>query len=178
MTELPPPPLTDFRTLVLDATWRPVRAIGWERAITLGLGTRVEVLEYYGRMVHTASAAFALPAVILVRRYVSKHPGRVSMSRRNILTRDRHRCGYCGARALPLTLDHIHPRSRGGRSTWENLITCCGACNRKKGDRTPREARMPLLVTPRRPSAVEFGRDGLALADPPDEWSNYLAKAS
>lgn len=171
-------PLDAFRTLVLDSAWRPIRAIGWERAMCLDLADRVDVLEYYAREVQTAMEAFPLPAVIRARRYVARHPGRVALTRRNLLIRDNSCCQYCGKRPghAGLTLDHILPRSRGGRSSWQNLVVCCGPCNRKKANRTPDEAQMPLLTEPRVPEAIELGRDGLALAEPPQEWLDYLAR--
>ena len=178
MKEREPTPLDALRTLVIDSAWRPIRAIGWERAMTLDLGDRVEVLEYYDRMVHTATAAFPLPAVVRARKYVSKHPARVNVSRRNVMIRDGSCCQYCGARSPSsgLTLDHVVPRSRGGASSWDNLVACCATCNRKKADRTPAEAKMPLIARPRVPDAVELGRDGLSLTAPPPEWVGYLRK--
>lgn len=171
-------PLDTLRTLVLDAAWRPIRAIGWERAISLDLCDRVEVLEYYDRMVRTATDAFPLPAVIRARKYVARHPGTVTLTRRNVLIRDGGRCQYCGARpgTTGLTLDHVMPRSRGGKTTWDNVVACCVTCNRKKAARTPSEARMPLLTVPRVPDAVELGRDGLAATAPPPQWDGYLIR--
>ena len=168
--------LDGLRTLVLDAAFRPMHAVRWQRAMVLDLLDRVDVLEYYENVVRTAHDVFPLPAVIRHRAYVRKGPRRVALTRRNLLARDNQQCQYCGNFfvAADLTLDHVQPRSRGGKSTWENLVTSCGPCNRAKGNRTPREADMPLLTAPKRPSVIAVGRQGLFRGDLPSEWSLYL----
>lgn len=168
--------LDGLRTLVLDASFRPTHAVRWQRAMVLDLLDRVDVLEYYDAVVKTAGDAFPLPAVIRHRGQVRRGPKAVALTRRNLLARDGHRCQYCGVVFVPreLTIDHVFPRSRGGPSSWENLVTACAPCNRAKGDRTPDEAKMPLVARPRRPSVIALGREGLFRGDMPPEWSSYL----
>ena len=96
----------------------------------------------------------------------------MELSRKNVIRRDGGKCQYCGKAANPLTVDHIMPRSRGGEDTWENLTTACMYCNNKKGDRTPEEARMPLLNKPKRPSRAMFLRQMDGIMD--DTWRPYL----
>lgn len=165
-----------LRTLVLDAAFRPLHAVRWQRAMVLDLLDRVDVLEYYDAVVRTSSDVFPLPAVIRHRGYVRKGPKRVALTRRNLLTRDDNRCQYCGERppVRELTIDHILPRSRGGDSSWTNLVIACGPCNRAKGDKTPEEADMPLLSRPVQPRMLAIGRDGLYAGVPPLEWNPYL----
>ena len=119
-----------------------------------------------------------MPSVVRLRRYVNVRRRRqtAGMKRLRIFVRDRFRCQYCGQRraAAELTLDHITPRSRDGRSTPENLATACVACNTRKGSRTPEEARMPLL-TPQRPLGI--GLEHLLLshyAESRPEWRKYM----
>lgn len=168
--------LSGLRTLVLDAAFRPLHAIRWQRAMVLDLLDRVDVLEYYDAVVRTSRDAFPLPAVVRHRGYIRKGPRRVALTRNNLIARDGGRCQYCAEVFHPrlLTIDHVIPRSRGGPSTWENLAIACGPCNRKKGDKTPREAKMPLLTTPRAPTVLAMGREGLFTGAPPREWSDYL----
>ena len=174
--------LENYRTLVLDKGFRPMRAIGWQRAITLDVEHRIEVLEYYDEVVHTSRRSFPLPAVIRIPAYLHfKHELQIALTRRNIMIRDGFRCQYCSAKPAikELTIDHVQPRSRGGSSGWKNLVAACGPCNRRKGDRTPAEANMPLLVTPRRPKILTVDRNGKFTKQPPLEWTEYLpAKAS
>ena len=97
---------------------------------------------------------------------------KIILSRKNILRRDGHRCQFCGRGDLPLTVDHVLPRSRGGEDTWENLVCACVQCNNAKGDRTPEEARMPLMRRASRPNHVTFIRHFVGNID--DRWKPYL----
>jgi 5-methylcytosine-specific restriction endonuclease McrA len=168
--------LDQYRALLLDRSYRPVRAVGWRRAVVLGLSGRVDVLELYAREIRTPSRTVPLPAVVRVPSWSHKAPQGVALTRRNVLLRDGHTCHYCGATGSgrELTLDHVVPRSRGGRTAWENVVTACGPCNRDKGDRTPDEAGMRLLATPGRPTALQLGRRGMVIGDPPEEWRAWL----
>lgn len=169
--------LERYRVLLLDRSFRPIRALNWRRAILLGLSDRVEVLETYDRVIRTPSRQFAMPAVIRARDWVERSPRTVALTRRNVILRDDSTCVYCGAAGSfrELTLDHVLPRSRGGRTSWDNLVAACGPCNRRKGDRTPAEAGMPMSVVPRVPSALSLGRRGmLVTGDPPPEWEGWL----
>ena len=168
--------LEGFRALLLDKGFRPLRAIGWRRAICLDLTNRVEVLEYYAREIRTPGATFPIPAVIRVPGWLHKVPQIVPPTRRNVLLRDGFRCRYCGfeGTSAQLTIDHVLPRSRGGRTVWENVVVACPPCNRKKGDRTPREAGMELDPPPRAPAGLQLGRRGMVLGDAPAEWAPYL----
>ena len=167
--------LAGTRTLLLDASFRPLRAIRWQRAIVLDLNDRVDVLEYYEVEIRTPTDTYPLPAVVRLRKYLGFFPFKVALTRRNILARDGFCCQYCGE-AVPLkelTIDHVVPRSRGGGTTWDNVATACGPCNRRKGNRTPREARMPLASVPKRPNFVTSGKD-ILVGDPPPQWQHYL----
>jgi 5-methylcytosine-specific restriction endonuclease McrA len=170
------PLLSHYRALLLDKAFRPLRAVGWQRALVLDLTARVEVLEYYDRFVQTARDAFPLPAVIRTPSWIDRRPRSAPLTRRNVLLRDEHTCQYCGLAGTTreLTIDHVQPRSRQGPTAWENVVAACGPCNRRKGDRTPEEAGMPLRAAPRRPSALQLGRRGMVLGDFPMEWEQYL----
>lgn len=164
------------RTLLLDSSFRPIRVLSWRRAMVLDLLDRADVLEYYDAYVHTVSDAFPIPAVLKLKRFVHLRSVRVALSRKNVFARDGHACQYCGAEGTTrrLTMDHVLPRSRGGSTSWENLVTACEPCNRRKGNRTPHEAGMPLRTPPRKPSALPAGRRGISLGVPPEEWQAYL----
>jgi 5-methylcytosine-specific restriction endonuclease McrA len=169
--------LDQYRVLLLDKAFRPLRAVNWRRAILLDLSGRVEVLQYYDRVVHTPSRQFAMPAVIRVPNWVERVPTSVALTRRNVILRDSNTCVYCGfvGTGRELTIDHVLPRSRGGRTEWANVAAACAPCNRKKGDRTPAEAGMELAVIPRPPSALQLGRRGMVtVGEPPPEWVAWL----
>lgn len=169
------PPLL-HPVLVLNATFEPINICAARRAIVLVLKGVARAEEIHGHPLHSAQARFPLPSVIRLLDYRRiPHRGR-ALSRKNILMRDRHICQYCGTTrpAQELTLDHVVPRSRGGKSSWENLVACCQACNHRKGDRLPLEADMMLLRSPR-PFNIHTSRHLMRLMGHGDErWRKYL----
>ena len=167
------------RVLLLNFSYEPLGTVGVARAMCLIIRGVVTVEEFDGeRVLRSPRAEFRVPSVVRLRRYVNVRRRRQtsSMKRLRIFVRDRFRCQYCGQKraAHELTLDHITPRSRGGRSAPENLATACVACNTRKGSRTPEEARMPLL-TPQ--TALRVGLEHVLLchyAESRPEWRKYL----
>jgi 5-methylcytosine-specific restriction endonuclease McrA len=167
------------RVLLLNFSYEPLGTVGLARAMCLVFRGVVYVEEFEaGRVLRSAREEFQAPSVVRLRAYVNVRRRRqtAGMKRLRIFVRDRFRCQYCGGRkgAHELTLDHITPRSKAGRSTPENLVAACVPCNTRKGDRTPEEARMPLL-TPQR--ALSVGLDLVMLchyAEARPEWRKYL----
>ena len=140
--------------LVLNATYEPLNVVSLRRAVVLLLKEKAQVVEAADAWLRSERMALPLPLVIRLVYYV-RIPRRFSLpvSRRTVLARDHYTCQYCRAQPgkAQLTIDHVLPRSRGGETTWENIVTACGHCNRRKCNRTPEEARMPLRRSPRRP---------------------------
>jgi 5-methylcytosine-specific restriction endonuclease McrA len=167
------------RVLLLNFSYEPLGTVGVARAMCLVIRGAVFVEEFDGgRVLRSPRAEFRVPSVVRLRRYVNVRRRRQTAGARRlrIFVRDRFRCQYCGARkaAHELSLDHITPRSRQGRTAPENLATACVACNTRKGDRTPEEARMPLL-TPQ--TALRVGLERVLLchyAESRPEWRKYL----
>src|ERR1035438_9882873 len=123
--------------LVLNASYEPINICGARRALVLVLKGIARTEEEHGLTLHAQRSRIAMPSVIRLLEYRRIPHQTRALSRKNILLRDRNSCQYCGV-VLPsseLTLDHVVPRSRGGNSTWENLVACCHACNRRKGNR-------------------------------------------
>jgi 5-methylcytosine-specific restriction endonuclease McrA len=166
------------QTLLLNATYEPLKVVHWQKAVTLWCQGKVEIVAVHDREIRAVSFSFKLPSVIRLLRYVriKKRFDYVPFSRANIYARDAYTCQYC-AQSHPtpeLTFDHVVPVSRGGRKDWENIVTCCVSCNRKKGGRTPEEARMRLVRTPRRPDSAPAIRITIGLRSAPDSWRDYL----
>lgn len=168
------------RVLLLNFSYEPLGTVGVARAMCLSLRGAVFVEEYEeGRVLRSPRAEFKVPSVIRLRVYVNVRRRRqaAGMKRARIFVRDRFTCQYCGKRAKSaeeLTLDHITPRARAGRATPENLVAACVECNRRKGSRTPEEARMPLLTTQR---ALTVGLHMVMLchyAESRPAWRKYL----
>lgn len=147
------------RVLVLNSSYEPLQLISTRRAVVLLLQEKAEVIEAAQQQLRAQGFAIGVPLVIRLVRYI-KIPRRMRLpcSRRGILARDRETCQYCGTQPgrIHLTIDHVMPRSRGGLTTWENVVTACRECNHRKGGRTPEEANMALLTVPRQPQYVAF----------------------
>jgi 5-methylcytosine-specific restriction endonuclease McrA len=164
-----------MRTLVLNAGYEPLAVVSFKRAIVLVMNEKATIVAADGEHpVYGSSGAWERPSVIILRRYVRVPSGRsVPVSRRGVLRRDSNRCGYCGASAN--TIDHILPRSRGGKDSWENLVACCLKCNNLKGDKTPDEMRWSLRATPKPPHGVAWLVRGIEREMP--SWEEYLPAA-
>lgn len=158
--------------LVLNQDYRAISICNAERAVVLLWLQKAEIIsEKPNRVIRTSSIAFPFPSIIRLKHYVHVPYRNVILSRRNVLRRDNFQCQYCG-RQDGLTLDHVLPRSRGGRDVWDNLVAACISCNNRKGNKTPEEALMPLKRKPFRPSHVMFLRDYVGRID--EEWRPYL----
>jgi 5-methylcytosine-specific restriction endonuclease McrA len=166
------------QTLLLNATYEPLKIVDWRKAITLWCQGKVEVISVYDTEVRSVSLTFKLPSVIRLLRYISIHRrvDYVPFSRVNIYARDDHRCQYCGEGFVvsELTFDHVVPVSQGGRKDWENIVTSCVQCNRRKGGRTPAQAGMRVIRPPRRPTRAPFVRLTVGLRNAPESWRDYL----
>jgi 5-methylcytosine-specific restriction endonuclease McrA len=162
------------RVLVLNATYEPINVCTVRRAVVLLLKEKAEMIERAERELHSESTTIARPAVIRLVTYVRvpRDTHRRKITRRAVFARDNWTCQYCGARSQ-LTVDHVVPRSKGGTSTWENIVASCAPCNRRKGDSLPRQAGMRLSRAPRTPSPHVF----IQVASPtiPHAWRQYLA---
>ena len=169
----------DGRVLLLNQTYEPLGTVSVARAIIMTFKNTVFVEELDGdRVLHSAHAEFPVPSVIRRRSYINVRRRReqAGMKRLRIYMRDKFRCQYCGDKknAGELTLDHILPRSRGGDNSPVNIVTACIACNNRKSNRTPAEARMPLLTSQ---SALRVKLERVVLchyAEARAEWRKYL----
>jgi len=167
------------RVLLLNQTYEPLGTVSVARAIIMTFKNTVFVEEYDGeRVLRSAHAAFPVPSVIRRRTYINVRRRReqAGMKRLRIYMRDKYRCQYCGdKKTVPeLTLDHILPRSRGGDNSPVNIVTACLQCNNRKRDRTPAEARMPLLTSQ---TALRVKLERVVLchyAEARAEWRKYL----
>lgn len=159
------------RSLLLNASMEPLCIVSLRRAVLLVMSGKATVLETDGRLLHSEHAAVPLPVVLCLTRYVHVPVRRpVPPTRRTVLQRDSHRCAYCGGGAD--TVDHVHPRSRGGRHEWTNVVAACVRCNHRKADRLLHEIGWELGFTPRAPRwSVTFGT---AAARSEPLWAAYV----
>ncbi len=168
--------------LVLNADFRPLSYFplslwSWQHAVSAVYLNRVNIVAEYDQVVRSPSVEMALPSVISLKKYVSANR-RPAFTRFNVFLRDRFSCQYCGDR-LPtqdLTFDHVIPRSRGGRTNWQNVVTACSTCNLRKGNRMPGSSGMRPLAAPVQPTTYQLQENGRAF--PPnflhESWRDYL----
>lgn len=167
------------RTLMLTPWMAPHRVISWQRAIVLSFLGKVEVLEEYDDCIAAPSMTLRTPAVVRLKNgHVSAvlFRNRIRFSRDNVFARDGFRCQYCGERKEPraLNYDHVVPRVRGGKTSWENIVTSCYPCNIRKGSRSPEEAGMKLRRKPFKPTSLPNApivHPGNAV---PPAWKDYV----
>jgi 5-methylcytosine-specific restriction endonuclease McrA len=160
--------------LVLNATYEPINVCTVRRAVVLLLKDKAEVIEHAEWDLHSATLTIHRPVVIRLVTYVRipRDTHRRKITRRAVFARDGWACQYCGSRSN-LTVDHVIPKSKGGQSSWDNIVASCAPCNRRKGDALPRQVGMRLIRKPRTPSPHVF----IHVASPtiPAAWMQYLA---
>ncbi len=172
-------PPSGWPALVLNADFRPLSYYPlslwpWQEVVKAVFQDRVDVVSSYDKVVHSPSTSFQLPSVVALKQYIDQDRP-PAFTRFNLFLRDSFACQYCSS-GSDLTFDHLIPRSRGGRTTWFNIVTACAPCNLRKGGRTPREANMHPRRTPHRPNMYEL--QDLGRRFPPhylhQSWLDYL----
>lgn len=168
--------MDEFRTLILDIGYQPIKTVGWQHGLTLLFKKRARlVVPYEGLFIRSPSVAVELPAVVTVptRPAAIKHP---RYTRRNLFLRDEGMCQYCGllVEYRGFTLDHVLPRLRGGRSEWSNVVVCCRGCNETKGDKSPAESGLRLKRIPKCPGALMQAATLRLPHGYPQEWRPYV----
>jgi 5-methylcytosine-specific restriction endonuclease McrA len=174
-----PASLRHYPALVLNADYRPLSYFPlslwpWQEAVKAAFLDRVSIVAEYDATVRSPSMEIRLPSVVVLREYI-KPAAWPAFTRFNLFLRDEFACQYCGAKG-EMTFDHVVPRSKGGRTTWGNVVAACGRCNLHKGDKTLRESGLRLSRPPRQPTAAELQNIGRKF--PPnflhDSWMDYL----
>ena len=169
--------LTRGRVLVLNASYEPLNVCTVRRALVLLLKEKAEVLENGDGVLRSETMQLDRPEVIRLVSFVKvpRDIHRRRITRKAVLARDGWTCQYCGTTRPSLTVDHVIPRSRGGASVWENIVASCAPCNRRKGNRLPREVSMHPRKSPRPPGPTVFIR--IAAPRTPKAWEPYLLTA-
>ncbi len=159
------------RTLLLNASMEPLCVVSLRRAVSLVMSGKATILESDGRLLHSERAVLPAPVVLCLTRYVHVPVRRPQPpTRRTVLQRDAYRCAYCGGAAD--TVDHVHPRSRGGQHEWANVVAACARCNHRKADRLLTELGWELSYVPRSPRGSSVLVAGIVAVEP--AWSAYL----
>ena len=168
--------MSDGKVLVLNQDYSPLTLCSVNRAFLLVFLGKAELLESDSKNeLHSVSQSYPKPTVIKINRYILVPYRGVVLTRYNLFKRDNNECQYCGTKN-DLTLDHLVPRSKGGKTSWKNLVTACKQCNAKKGDQSPEEAGMILDRLPFKPSYIMFLRTNFGKVR--KEWLPYLDTTS
>lgn len=167
-----------MKTLLLTNYFEPLSFITFRRLIKFLANDKVEIVSIWEQEnIEWLSGAIQYPATVRLNYAIDKRwRTRTKFNRRAVLRRDFFSCCYCGKAETPrkLTLDHIIPKSRGGVSSWTNIVTACNSCNREKADRTPEEAGMKLLTKPIVPQHSELINEYMLMKDRHDDWEIYF----
>jgi 5-methylcytosine-specific restriction endonuclease McrA len=165
--------MVDSPVLVLNQSYEPLNLCRTRRAIVLVFRGKAEVLENSRGEIHSVSQVFQIPSVIRLAYMVRRPYHQRKLTKFEVFNRDQYTCQYCGRQTRELTLDHVTPRRRGGKHTWENVVSACIPCNRRKGGHTPSEVGMRLLRQPRSPHNDGFYIPYYYLSSHV-EWQKYL----
>jgi 5-methylcytosine-specific restriction endonuclease McrA len=162
------------KVLVLNATYEPISFVTLKRAVVLLLKEKAEVIEeLVERRLRAERSSFPYPLVIRLVTYVPvPRFFNLPLSRRSLLSRDNYTCQYCGSTEHPLTIDHVIPRSRGGKTEWTNVVAACVSCNRRKGNKMPADARMIPRTKPVKPGYIAVVLLGQAKGN--ETWQRYI----
>ena len=173
----------NMKVLALSSTYEPLGVISWQRAITLIFSNKVHTLEEYDYYISSPSTRIKFPAVIVFKNSKKgKYQRSIRFSRRNVWIRDEGKCQYCinDVSFSTFTIDHIIPKTAGGKTVWENVVTCCYDCNQKKGEKSLKEVNFKLFKIPKKPiklPCLEEVIDGNYNANNvPDAWKFYLER--
>jgi 5-methylcytosine-specific restriction endonuclease McrA len=164
--------------LVLNTTYEPINICKVKRATVLILKNIAVPLEYNSKYISSPSVKIPVPSVIKLLKYIKIPTRTVVLSRKNVLIRDDYTCQYCGKKFPPneLTIDHIIPKSKGGKTSWDNVVTCCKKCNTIKGQQTAWEAGLRLVKKPSAPNYIYFVHIVRHLGNNNSAWMKYLYK--
>jgi 5-methylcytosine-specific restriction endonuclease McrA len=158
---------------VLNQNYEAMSICNVQRAVVLlYLGKAELIASKNSQAIISVSKRMPFPTIVRLLVYIRVPYKKIVLSRKNILRRDMYRCQYCGRADVPLTIDHIIPKSKGGDDTWENLVAACVQCNNKKGDRSPEDAKMILRKRPTKPSHITFMKHFVGQVI--EEWKPFL----
>jgi 5-methylcytosine-specific restriction endonuclease McrA len=165
------------KTLLLNCSYEPIRLISWQEAISDQWLGKIDVLATYEAVVRSCYLEIQIPAVARLKRRHRYRSEVVPFERRFVYARDHWRCCYCGERFPDesLTFDHVVPKSKGGKTSWTNIVTACTVCNGRKDDRTPEEAGMPLRTKPIQPRWMPSALvDSVGRGPVPPQWADWV----
>ena len=166
--------MENLSVLKLDSSFKPIEIISWEEAFLLTWLNKAYAVEYSDTWVHSARKAFQIPSVIVLFRYIEEKFFTLPCTRKNLMIRDENRCQYCDMafRDSDLTIDHVIPRSKGGKTVWTNVVIACKPCNQQKSDLLLSQTPFSLRRPPRKPSYRSIIKKRIKSSNV--KWKEYL----
>lgn len=163
------------KTLLLDASFSTISFIEFRRLIKLVVRNKIEILSNWDEEIHWESGKMFFPSVVRLYRFVPRIAKKMKFNRKGIFRRDSYLCMYCGIALSKshITIDHVIPTSQGGENTWRNCVSCCFECNSKKGNRTPEQAGMPLILQPTEPTR-SLTSEYILTKPKHNDWADYF----
>ena len=176
--------LNNMKVLTLASNYEPLGVVSWERAISLIFSNKVTTLEEYENIIRSPSLTMKIPAVIVFKNNKrGKQKNSVRFSRKNVWIRDEGKCQYCQkyVSIATFTIDHVNPKTAGGKTVWENVVTCCYDCNQEKGDKQLKDVNFKLIKLPKKPNRLPYIQeitDGHYNLEKniPQSWKFYLER--
>ncbi len=165
--------LLDLPVLVLNANFEPLSVCNTRRAINLVLDGRAEVILNSGHEIRTPSTIYPCPSIVRLSQMIKRPRPRIKLSKSEIFRRDHYTCQYCGKNHGSMTIDHVYPRHLGGEHVWDNVVTACATCNRKKGGKLLKDTRMHLRKPPAQPRASASYRFSNYVVDN-EQWQQFI----
>jgi len=165
-----------MKTLLLNYSYQIISFISFKKVAKLLSKNKIDILNEWNQEIKWASGRIKHPATVRMKYYVKNKSRRVNFNNKSIYKRDQYICGYCGDKLShsEATMDHIIPRSKGGKGSWLNCITCCGVCNLKKSNKTLKETGMKLIFQPTIPTYTVTFMEYKYIEEKHNSWSDYF----
>ena len=142
------------KVLLLNSSYEPLNIVNAKKAIIMMLLDKVDYVEKTNIFINSVNSKLLLPSIVKLKSYIYIKKRKLSLTRKNIFIRDNYICQYCNKKECQLTIDHVVPKYKGGRDSWENLVSACSSCNLKKGNNYVEDINMQLLKKPIKPSYI------------------------
>lgn len=164
--------LLEQQVLILNQSYEPLSVCNVKKAVVMVYLGKAEIIEMGAYAIRSIQHSIPQPVVVRLWRFIRSPGKRIILSRKNVIKRDRFQCQYCAGVNIPMTVDHVIPKTQGGKDRWDNLVAACIPCNTKKGNRTPERAGMPLLRKPKKPNPLTFFQHFVSRSN--TQWKPYL----
>ena len=164
------------KVLLLNSSYEPISVINGKKAIIMLMTKKVDYIEKTKLLISSEKLKMSLPLIVKLKSYIYLNKRKISLTRKNIFKRDNYKCQYCGKNTSSLTIDHVIPKNKGGRDSWENLVSACKTCNLNKGNTLLKDTAMSLIKIPKKPNYLIYMQDYVVNKEY-KSWKPYLYMA-